>query len=146
MNTWLANATAGIIAGVTAALILWGVAELRDWQKRDLQLQYIRQTIERGQHKIHDMAIKKKPDKPPRYVSEKNPQQYHRYQLAIFNRMATDLFKSINGQHSWITDYERVEVARIFEPYRLLRKNEVPSKEYYEDLFDGLNKLQWLKE
>ena len=146
MNTWLANATAGITAGVTAAIILSGVAQFKDWQKRDLQLQYIRQTIERGQHKIHDMVIKKKPDEPPRYVAEKSPQPYHRYQLASFNRMANDLFLSINGQHSWITDYERVEIKRLFEPYRLLRKNQVLSEEYYEHLFDKLNKLEWLKE
>ena len=131
---------------MSASLILVGANELKDWKDRNLQLQYIRQTIERGQHKIHDMAIKKKPDSPPRYVAEENPQPYHRYQLGSFNRMANDLFRSINGQHSWITDYERVEITRIFEPYHLLRKNEVPSGEYYEHVFDDLNKLEWLKE
>lgn len=142
--SWTAIAQ-GVVIGITVSIVLALVDIGKAHRKRQKQVRYLSNVIVRQRQKIDSVGGDESP--PEVRIAEKEyPERGDRIRQLFCRGLHNDLFLIIDGKDSVITDEERVQIAKLFEPFRALEEKEgTLNQDYYKYLFEELEKIPWLK-
>ena len=140
----LADIVQGVVIGITVSIVLALVDIWKGHRKRQKQVRYLCDVIIRQRQKIESVGDAENP--PTITISEKLvPKRDDCLRQSFCRGLYNDLFLIMEGRDSVISDVEKVQIAKLFEPFRSIDGREgIVEEGYYKRLFEGLEETSWL--
>ena len=152
-STLINNIVTGIIAGVSAGLILaafsYGKQHIDYQLERRDQIKYIRQIVEGFQRGVLSAEHAANHPNPPPI---ENMPTANQFRWVTVESTYEELEKTLEGRAGTLTFKEKKQLLDAFEWYTLFRpsgafgyKETVIGEAQYHDMFDNLEEIDWLK-